>query len=57
MHGRGVYRWSDGTSFEGEWEDGIAHGNGQVISNDGLTQTDGFWENNDNSIHFTSEES
>ena len=57
MHGRGVYRWSDGTSFEGEWEDGIAHGNGQVISNDGLTQTDGFWENRDNSIHFTSEES
>ena len=34
-HGKGKYTWSDGTIYEGDWEDGKITGKGQIIWSSG----------------------
>jgi len=37
--------WTDGSSYEGEWVQGIQHGVGRMMFPDGTTK-DGIFENN-----------
>ena len=27
-NGKGIYKWSDGATYEGDWKDNLRHGNG-----------------------------
>ncbi|KAI4367440.1 hypothetical protein MLD38_023179 [Melastoma candidum] len=31
LHGKGTYRWGDGTVYEGDWEEGTLTGKGKII--------------------------
>jgi hypothetical protein len=35
MHGKGIYFWSDGDSWEGEWKNHQRHGKGILITHRG----------------------
>jgi len=35
QHGQGIYIFSDGTEYDGEWKDGKKHGQGILICYDG----------------------
>lgn len=43
--GFGVMRWTDGSTYEGDWVRGIQHGKGKMSFPDG-TIKEGFFENN-----------
>ncbi len=43
--GKGLYRWNDGSYYEGEWKDGKKDGKGKLVQ-DGSEIT-GFWENDE----------
>ena len=43
MHGRGVYTWTDGKKYDGQWKDGKKHGRGVVSEADGR-KYDGQWK-------------
>jgi hypothetical protein len=43
MHGKGVYTWPDGMTYDGEWKDGDMHGKGVRTWPDGQTY-DGEWK-------------
>jgi len=64
MNGRGVYRWPDGSTYEGEWRDNMRHGYGLLTAHD-KSFYDGLWKYDDidglgipcldNFIYFTSD--
>lgn len=43
MHGRGLYKWPDGRSYDGEYCDDKKHGYGQYTWADGR-QYSGTWK-------------
>lgn len=43
--GKGLYRWNDGSYYEGEWKDGKKDGKGKLVQ-DGSEIT-GFWKNDE----------
>ena len=42
MHGRGVYSWSDGRKYDGEYIDDKKHGQGTYVWADGRSYTGGW---------------
>ena len=40
--GKGIYKWADGTSYEGQWKDGMREGRGKMIYND--STVNGYWK-------------
>ena len=46
-HGYGVYRWNDGTKYEGEWYNNQMNGQGvKTYSSGGLKKYEGEWKEN-----------
>ena len=45
MHGKGVYHFSHGLVYEGEFYRGDKHGNGKIITEHGIVY-EGIWEEN-----------
>mgnify|MGYP002388643376 FL=1 len=43
--GKGLYRWSDGSYYDGEWKDGKKDGRGKLVR-DG-SEISGFWKNDE----------
>lgn len=43
--GKGLYRWEDGSYYEGEWKNGKKDGKGKLVQNS--TETTGFWKNDE----------
>ena len=43
-HGYGVYTWTDGRKYEGQWANGRQHGKGRFLNPDGITR-EGEWDN------------
>ena len=39
MYGKGVYTWSDGQKYEGDFKDGKRHGKGTQTNADGTKYT------------------
>ena len=31
MHGKGTYKWEDGNTYEGDWDNDVRHGRGTYI--------------------------
>ena len=44
MHGRGIFKWPDGRSYEGEYQNDKKHGRGIFVSAHGRIK-EGFWQN------------
>ncbi len=44
MHGKGIFKWPDGRSYEGEYQNDKKHGRGTFISSNGRKK-EGFWQN------------
>ena len=42
MHGKGVYTWADGRSYEGDWEENNMHGKGLYAWDDGRSYDEGY---------------
>ena len=43
---KGTYKWSDGSSYKGEWKNNEMHGKGIQKWSDGSVQYDGEWKDN-----------
>ena len=43
-HGSGIYRWLDGSTYDGEWANGFMNGEGKFIWSDGKVKI-GIWKN------------
>ena len=44
-HGQGVQTFSDGRKYQGLWENGEMHGEGKMISCEGIVVQEGMWIN------------
>jgi hypothetical protein len=40
--GKGTYKWADGTSFEGHWDNGVKEGAGKMVYKDSVIS--GYWK-------------
>jgi len=43
--GKGLYRWKDGSYYDGEWENGKKEGKGKLVQND--SGMSGYWKNDE----------
>jgi len=39
--GKGIYKWANGTSFEGQWKNGMREGMGKMVYSDSVVT--GYW--------------
>lgn len=44
-HGRGRYEWYDGRVYEGEYQNDMKHGYGELYNSDGSPSYKGYWRN------------
>ncbi len=44
MDGRGIFKWKDGSIYEGDYKDNKKHGFGKYIDKEGKTY-EGGWKN------------
>ncbi len=44
-HGMGTYYWNDGSKFEGNWVNGVIHGNGLLTYSNNQGVYVGYWDN------------
>ena len=56
MHGYGIYTWTDGTCYEGEYFEGKKHGEGMLIWPDGKKYQGGWFNGKQHGIGFCSTE-
>jgi hypothetical protein len=40
--GKGIYRWANGSSYDGEWKNGLRDGQGKYVAGDSVAA--GFWK-------------
>lgn len=45
MDGEGTYYWTDGSYYEGNWVEGMQHGEGTLHHNNGIIES-GIWDKN-----------
>lgn len=43
--GRGVYKWADGSYYDGEWKDGKKEGKGKLVKKD--SEISGYWKDDE----------
>jgi hypothetical protein len=44
-NGKGVYVWTNGSRYEGEWKNGLQNGVGKLYASDGSLKQSGLWVN------------
>ena len=42
--GNGVYKWADGSLYDGQWKNGMRNGHGRFVKGDSIAE--GFWKDN-----------